>query len=282
MTRRQNLEHHRNSLAEIRNILNSMKTLAYMETRKLASRLDAQATVVDSIEEVASDFLEFNVGILPEMTEPHAVYVLVGTERGFCGDFNHAVLHHMETTLASSVSKNPALVVIGHKLNALLEYDERVKARIEGASVVEAVEAVLSNLIETLIDLQDEYGEVSVYCLYQGPQGGVTMQKLLPPFQHLLQNKNQYPCAPEIYLTPQEFLLELTEHYLFASFYEILYGSLMAENHHRITHLDGAVRHLDEESENLVRKSNMLRQEEIIEEIEVILLSAKSLGVESD
>ena len=50
MTRLHELEHQRKSLAEIRDILNSMRTLAYMETRKLARFLDAQHAVVESIE----------------------------------------------------------------------------------------------------------------------------------------------------------------------------------------------------------------------------------------
>lgn len=50
----------------------------------------------------------------------------------------------------------------------------------------------------------------------------------------------------------------------------------MAESQQRVMHLDGAVQHMDEQSEELHRKSNILRQEEIIEEIEVILLSAVS------
>jgi len=38
--------------------------------------------------------------------------------------------------------------------------------------------------------------------------------------------------------------------------------------------LEGAVKHLDDKSEELSRQCNALRQEEIIEEIEVILLSS--------
>jgi F0F1-type ATP synthase gamma subunit len=38
------------------------------------------------------------------------------------------------------------------------------------------------------------------------------------------------------------------------------------------------VRHLDDESAELERQCNALRQEEIIEEIEEIMLSAASLG----
>ena len=56
--------------------------------------------------------------------------------------------------------------------------------------------------------------------------------------------------------------------------HELLYVSLMTENHRRMMHLEGAVKHLDEESDKLARQYNALRQEEITEEIEIILLSA--------
>jgi F-type H+-transporting ATPase subunit gamma len=60
----------------------------------------------------------------------------------------------------------------------------------------------------------------------------------------------------------------------------LLYASMMMENHDRVRHLDGAVRHIDDQSEDLARQCNALRQEEIIEEIEVILLSAASVTEE--
>jgi F-type H+-transporting ATPase subunit gamma len=47
----------------------------------------------------------------------------------------------------------------------------------------------------------------------------------------------------------------------------------MAENRRRVSHLEGAVRHLDNETTKLTHLYNVLRQEEIIEEIEVILLN---------
>jgi len=53
----------------------------------------------------------------------------------------------------------------------------------------------------------------------------------------------------------------------------------MIENQQRIQHLENAVHHLDDQTEELGRKINALRQEEIIEEIEVILLNASSNSV---
>ena len=52
----------------------------------------------------------------------------------------------------------------------------------------------------------------------------------------------------------------------------------MQENRRRMTHLEGAVRHLGEESGDLAWQCNALRQEKIIEEIEVILLSSANIN----
>ena len=69
----------------------------------------------------------------------------------------------------------------------------------------------------------------------------------------------------------------LTDHHLLAALHQMLYTLLMVENRRRVTHLEGAVQHMDEQSSDLAQQCNRLRQEEIIEEIEVILLSSANL-----
>lgn len=278
MTRRHNLERHRLSLAEIREIMNSMKTLAYLETRKLSRFLDAQHTVVESIEEAATDLFSFYPELLTETQVMTPVYILLGTERGFCGDFNHALIRNLETTLLEKSHKNPLLVPIGHKLSSLLEEDARVTVSIEGASVVEEATSLLNQVVKALTTLQDKYGVLSVFCLYHSNENEIAIQQLLPSFQQLLRKPSRFTQPPMLNQSPMDFMVEFTEHYLFAALHEMLYTSLMIENQFRISHLEGAVRHLDEESAQLVRQCNALRQEEIIEEIEVILLSAASIG----
>ncbi|MDX2493496.1 MAG: FoF1 ATP synthase subunit gamma [Desulfuromusa sp.] len=270
MTKRQDLEHHRRSLNEIREIMNSMKTLAFLETRKLTRFLNAQQTVVRSIEETAADFLSFYPETLPEIDETNQIYLLIGTERGFCGDFNQSLLHHLDSTHPHG---EPLLIAIGHKLHTLMENDIDRIILIDGASVVEEVASVLNQIVQALSSLQEQYGILPLYGLYHGEDGGIATQKLLPSFQQYLLQPPQFPHPPALNLSPANFLLELTEQYLFAALHEILYTSLMAENRNRVAHLEGAVKHLDDKSEELSRQSNALRQEEIIEEIEIILLS---------
>ena len=276
MTRLHELEHQRKSLAEIRDILNSMRTLAYMETRKLARFLDAQHAVVESIE--AAALLAWYPDVLPAAKVTTAVYLLVGSERGFCGDFNHALLRHLESALAEKAPGSPLLIVAGRKLFTLLEGDTRMVSSLDSASVVEEVTPLLNRLVTVLTSLQEKHGPLAVSCLYHGSEDGITMQRQLPPFQHLLARPARHAHPPLLNLTPQTLLGELADHYLFAALHEMLYTSLLVENRQRVAHLEGAVHHLDDESEKLARRSNILRQEEIIEEIEVILLGATDAG----
>jgi len=289
MTRRRELEEHRHKLGEIRDIMSSMKTLAYMETRKLSRFLDSQQEIVNSIEAMAADFISFipETLLTPEMRnkETSNVYLLIGSERGFCGNYNETLLTAMESCVTEDANNKPIIVAIGHKLHVVLEEDPRVIAWIEGANVVEEIETVLMRIAGILVNLQATHPTLSLYVLYHGEGHGsvgpddehpILMQKLLPPFQRYLGKEAAFPHPPVLNVTPADFLLELTDHYLFASLHEILYSSLMAENRRRVQHLEGAIEHMDDKANELISQCNALRQEEIIEEIEVILLSATS------
>jgi len=278
VTRRRTLEHHRHSLAEIRGIMNSMKTLAYLETRKLTRFLDAQQAVVRTIETAAADLLAFHPGILPGRKAATPVFVLIGADRGFCGDFNRALLRQLESGRRAPPADTALMIAIGRKLHVLLDGDARVAAWINGAALVEEIATVLGQLANAILSLQRQHEALEVFCLYHGSEDGVVTQRLLPPFEGFADRPPPGSLPPLLNLPPAALLAELTDQYLFAALHAMLYTSLLLENQHRVTHLDGAVKHLDEQSEDLARKCNALRQEEIIEEIEVILLSAASLG----
>jgi F-type H+-transporting ATPase subunit gamma len=279
MPSRRKLEEHRRSIEEIRDIMNSMKTLAYMETRKLDHLLDTQHTVVNSIEIVATDFVSAYPEAMPGVQAAREVYLVIGSERGFCGDFNETLLRRLEGIQQDKQGKDsPIVVATGQKLHASLMKGPNTAARLDGASVAEEVEAILPGVVDTLAALQTEYGTLSLYALYHAADDDTLVtQRLLPPFQDYLDSPPRFTLPPVLNLTPTDFLIELSDHYLFAALHEIFYTSLMAENRRRVQHLEGAVKHLEEESDDLRHQSNARRQEEIIEEIEVILLSAASL-----
>jgi len=273
MTRRRELERHRTSLAEIGEIMGSMRTLAYLETRKLTRFMAAQQAVVESIEAVAADFLSFHPDMLSDDADLEPVHLLFGSERGFCGDFNRVLVAQLD---AATRDRAGRLIAVGHRLHLLLDQYPAKPLLLDGPSVAEDVPTVLQAIVEALDGVHERLGAFRLVCLFQSPQG-VQTEHLLPPFTAHRETPMPRTEPPLLNVGPQSFLLDLTEHYLLAALNRILYASLLLENQHRMAHLDGAVRHVDEATQDLARRCRSLRQEEIIEEIEVILLSAASL-----
>jgi F-type H+-transporting ATPase subunit gamma len=276
MTRRHELEQRLHSLREIREILNSMKSLAYMETRKLSRRLENQQQLMQAIKRAAVDFLAFFPYSLPNVADLTPGYILVGTERGFCGDFNAQVKAHLEAQLSHEAHKAaPRVIVVGGRLAAHFAGDPRVTAQIQGADTAEEIELVLARITDTLGEQHPRLGPLSLAAVFcDHGQNAMTTESLLPPFREFIAAKSRFPVPPVLNMDPPDFLLELANDYLLAALNNILYRSLLAENHSRLQHLEGAVQYLDKHIEALRRTRNQLRQEEIIEEIEVILMNA--------
>jgi len=64
---------------------------------------------------------------------------------------------------------------------------------------------------------------------------------------------------------------QVMQHYLFHALLARLLNAIRVENQMRLAQMENALHHLDRSSENLQRQDNRLRQEEIVEEIELIL-----------
>ncbi|MDV5168313.1 FoF1 ATP synthase subunit gamma [Photobacterium rosenbergii] len=274
MTQRQELQHQLHSINEVIGVLNAMKMLAYMENHKLSTFLDTQHRVVDVIAEVADDFLCFHPETQPEDIIATPVYLIIGSERGFCGNFNQELVAHIEATVKTAAKTRPALIIVGRKLYNLVQDDVDVHAKMTGPNVVEEVPSVLEQTVQVIVKLQQQQPLVSLYSVYHCGDQGIVTKQLLPPFQSPPRQPPHFSYPPELNLAPKDFLLNVAEQYLFAALHELFYTSLIEENRSRTMHLEGAVKHLEHAVDELTQQCNVLRQEEIIEEIEVILLNA--------
>jgi len=161
---------------------------------------------------------------------------------------------------------------VGHKLEPLLnEAFDNIRF-IKGANVNEDISSVVDELAKRFGAFDQP---TSLFMLHHNSHHNELMlEKLLPPFKQSHTGKVKQSNPPLLNLTAREFFLELTDHYLVNTLHQILTVSLMVENQQRIQHLENATHHLDDKTEELQRRINALRQEEIIEEIEVILLNA--------
>ncbi|SMF95883.1 F-type H+-transporting ATPase subunit gamma [Methylomagnum ishizawai] len=273
MSRRAQVEEHMARLAEISGILAAMKTLASIETHKFARYMAQQAALVENIETAAADFLAFHPDFRDDATaadDARRLWLVIGSERGFCGDFNEAVAAALE----ASPEPGPRLLVVGRRLAGKLERHPRLVGWLDGPNTAEEVRPVLDRLLNQLHALRETppaWTRLGV--LAHAAEGGVVPHTVLP-MQPPQSTRPAYP--PRLNLDPAEFFAGLTGHYLAAKLPCLFHGSLLAENRRRLEHMERALHRMQAKLEDLGRARNALRQEEITEEIEMILLSAEA------
>lgn len=258
-------------LKEISGIMTAMKSLSLVETKKLARFIVHQRRMLANIEAAAADFLSFFPVERAPATQP-VILLLIGSERGFCGNFNERVLAALDALPGWQPA--PTLLVVGSRLAAKLEAHPGVISRLDGASVTEDVPTVLNRVMDALHAASTASGAgAALFSLAHAAEGEPSLKRLLPfdppPAPH-------FAHPPRLQLAPPDFFAELLDQYLLASLYGQLYESLSAESRQRLAHMEQALDRLDETIDHLALKRNALRQEKIVEEIEVILSSQQA------
>lgn len=276
MTRRHQLAARLTGLQEVRAILSAMKNIALMELRALAGLLEHQRRAMATIERAAADFLCFYPP--PGEAGPAAtVCIVIGSERGFCGDFNEA----LEAEAKAVAARGEHLIAVGARLLDRLAADAS-EGQIAGANVAEELPAVLQQLAAQLERVQRAIpaGPLHIKAAYQHPDGSGVTTKTIAPLPLAERPPRPHPFAPRLNLAPQAFFAAALEQGLLLSLQEAFSVSLIAENRRRLAHMEAALKRLDEISARLARRLNASRQEEITQEIEVIMLSAQALAEE--
>ncbi len=269
MSKRRELQKRIATLGEINEIFDAMRGLALVESRKIGGFIAAQRAAMAVIETTAADFLADRP--MPEPYPAGDVLCVIGSEHGFCGDFNARLAEAAQATLATVTP--PRTLLIGNRLAG--HWPGTAVATISGAKVVEEVPQVMQSLIDHLtahMDGQDEAAS-GLVVLHHG-NDGIAMRRLLPMPQPSASPTHR-SHALELNLPPQAFYNALTKQYLRMGLQAVLYDSLMAENEQRLVHMEQALDKLKEQLGDLTLKQNRARQEEITEEIEIILLNTE-------
>jgi F-type H+-transporting ATPase subunit gamma len=278
MSKRRDIEDHIRSLGEISAIMSAMKNLALMEIQKLTRLLSAQERVVTSMQEAGADLLMFYPEALPHTEDGRPLYVVIGSERGFCGDFNEQLLAQVRERLQLVGGKGLVLLTVGRKLTARISDGQSVPISVEGASVAEEVQSVLIRVMDHIHELQRQdlsARPLTITVVSHALETDGACSQTLRPFELPPGKTARFADPPLLNLPPPVFLAELIDLYFYSFLHKIFYSALLAENRARVSHLEGAIQRLEKEISELELKRNILRQEEITEEIELLMLSAE-------
>ena len=273
MSKRREILDRISALGDIEDILGAMKSLAFLETWRISAFIELQHSAVQVIETALADFTAFYRPDGSSVVPQRDMLCVIGAERGFCGDFNTGLVNAAESILAAT-ARPTEVIVAGNRLAQSWGERRPLPSVIEGASVAEEVPEVLNRLLDrfsSLLDNGEQTQSVGLTVLYHREQSIASCRLL--PYPELPQPSRLPAYPPYLTLPPRKLFLELDDQYLYALLHAVYYDSLLAENQKRLEHMDRAINKLHEKLEVLSRRQNQLRQGEIIEDIEVILLA---------
>lgn len=264
MSQRQDIEAKLALYDELNGILGAMRSFALAELKRIGKRETAQQQVMDTLALALRDLSAFlpaaAVSRLTAKTRLNDIWVLLGSTRGFCGSFNEDVIRVWREQARPG---NPAILV-GERLRSVLGGDPVCIAGAEsGLDASAAIDRILDAVAGLRLDDPAEFGVI--VCIRD--DHAARCQRLWPLLSCIPESAG-YP--PVTLVPPTEVAAGVAEHYLYHSLLALLLCSIRVENHMRLMQMENALRHLDEGYEDLQRRRNRLRQEEIVQEIELM------------
>ena len=211
--------------------------------------------------------------------------VVIGSERGFCGSFNQNLLEAVESKQVNSGLPPFRLIPMGTKLSGKYKDNPSVAATLTGPTTGEEVPTILTELLEILLSLpeaRDGLAGLNIRAAYHAYEEQGIQFREVTAFPLTSEQPTTYSYPPRLQVPPPQFLTQLLEQHLFALLTGVFYSSLMAENRFRLTHMEGAIRRVEQKNQELAMTRNILRQEEITQEIELMLLNVEEASVDDN
>ena len=258
------------ALGAIEEIVAAMRSLAFVELRRLAEIIGHERETLAARERAIVELLAHHPQPLPVAPDGDGEVVLaIGSERGFCGDFNAQVVAALKR-----LPDHGRRLAVGVRLASAVADEGIVAETVAGATVSDEVPRVLQAIARALGGDGTARAAISgLVILHHDSDGELGCVRLLP--------SPAPPRQPEprsrlrLTLPPQALFLELMDQYLLGRLNAALLASLHAENRRRLEHTGAAIDRLDRELDGVQRQRRRARQEAITQEIEVMLLGSQ-------
>lgn len=273
MSKRHHLAERISSYNEVETILSAMKSVAMIELHKLSGQMERHRAVMGTVRDTVSDFLTFH---RIHMQTGRSVTIVVGSERGFCGEFNEELSAHVE----AAGRRGDRVLLIGSRLSDRIGDESGKIDMLTGANMAEEIQPVLVSVTGWLEGEQKASPGFPLHVTAVFHDGdGIAQRTVAPlPMPDVPAGDESKAIPPLLNQSPEAFLPALMDQALLLALQEVFVLSLAGENRRRLEHMDNALRRLREMESDLKRQMNRARQEDIILEIENIVSNAEGLA----
>lgn len=250
---------------DLSGILGAMRSFALAELRRIGKREINQQQVVTSLSTTLAELMPTSLptSTTPRQTTLH-IWLLFGSVRGFCGSFNEDIVRCWQ----QQASHQDELILVGERLHEQLP-PQAGRLKLNGADGSLDAPAAIDRILNAIGELRAQKPHHSFHlhaCIRD--ESGASCQRIWPLPDNALKPNGPPPLTHQ---ASAEVAAGIADHYLFHQLLALLLRSIRMENHMRLIQMETAIRYLEHGSEELYRQKNRLRQEEIVEEIELMV-----------
>lgn len=265
----------------IKKITHAMRLISMSARSRLKSKEEPLRTYIKTSHDLLARLQGFAPGwknpILhpPSDTPTKQLIILIGAQRGLCGNFNTTLFHFFEKILTEQPYKNDqkiSLIPIGKKAIGYLEENSRV-AVIQEYSELNArtIPTIALEITNFIFSQPEPFTQVHVLSnqlktfFIQKPH-----DTQLIPFESVHTDSQKKSADQDQYQwdqSPTELLDQLARSTIESELHYLLFESLLAEHAARFISMDNATRNAQTLLEETQLQYNKLRQAKITKEL---------------
>lgn len=253
---------------EISDVVSAMKNLAQVELHRASNTQGFISAAFENVVNAMSALHSVFPGIF-DLNSGKSALLLLGTERGFCGGFNEQLARF---ALTQDLNAYHEILCVGSRLNSKLQTELRPDFQQPLINHTFAGPAITDEIMPCVQSITDYFlssGMPSQLVLLCHTQHSVQLVQLLPKPISVIDTGI---CSNLGLNLPKADLATLLQwQCLSQGLAYYLASSLEIENRFRLQQMEGARNHLQDLTHNLKIRINTLRQQEIVDEIEVML-----------
>lgn len=286
------IKHRIKSVSDTRQITNAMETISVAKMRKAMVRYENSKNFFEAAKNVIDDIV-CHTGDIPneyfssEKPGDKALYIVIASDKGLAGGFNHNVLKHAYAQIEKL--KNPTVFAVGRTVCEFFE-KKGFPPNMEFADACyDPDRRDAERIAAAVLDLYKRKEVDEIYVSYTKMFSGMVMKpdtlKILPFSKNDILRRRDAMTAEEEYAlseieydpSPDEVLKRLVPQYVRWVIYGALVSSSASEHCSRRYAMSNATKNASEILDDLKIQYNRARQEAITGELNEIITS--SMGV---
>jgi len=260
------------SITVIKKITHAMRLISMSSHSKLKKQVNSLNTYKHHLLPILCGLEQYHQSqeINPQEDAKKTAYIIIGSEKGLCGNFNNLLFQYLENTLSPSQLSPATVITVGKRASEFIRKKDIKIYKTYNRFTQSKIETIAEQLYQDVLTLKKDHKQI--ICLYNFPQTFFLQE----PTKEIVIPIKEYECTLEPlknldeYYWPQDSK-DVSEA-IFNSLMKLhiltlLSQSMIAEQSARFISMDSSTQNAENLLKSMHLLYNKLRQAKITKEL---------------